>query len=315
MSWPPPRWWSSTSGSRPLAAQLAPAALVQVVTAKLNWEALPAHGVVRLVSGDGVAQPPGEPLAVDVVPALAVAAEAAALATVSDLAAVRPLAGLTVVVTRPADQADALATPLERLGARVVCCPPSPSRRPMTAGGLPSVQLSAQPQRYDWIVVTSVNGARRLLAHVADARSLAGVRLAAIGPATAAVLAEAHLPADLVPPRFVAESLLDTFPPPPPPGGRVLFGPRRGRPRRVTQRAGRGRLAGRRGPRLPHGARPAPTGGAARRSGRRHDLFHVAVHLRTVRRIWRQRAPGAGGGQHRPGHQRGDPHRWRGGDG
>ena len=46
-----------------------------------------------------------------------------------------------------------------------------------------------------------------------DGRDLAGVRLAVIGPATAAVLARHHLVADLVPERFVAESLLDAFPP------------------------------------------------------------------------------------------------------
>lgn len=43
-------------------------------------------------------------------------------------------------------------------------------------------------------------------------RDLAGVRLAAIGPGTADVLADHHLIADLVPERFIAESLLEAFP-------------------------------------------------------------------------------------------------------
>ena len=76
-------------------------------------------------------------------------------------------------------------------------------------------------------MVTSPNGAQRLLAALAaagrDARALGGVRLAAIGPGTADVLAQAHLVADLVPERFVAESLLDAFPDARPDGGGVLL--------------------------------------------------------------------------------------------
>jgi uroporphyrinogen-III synthase len=69
---------------------------------------------------------------------------------------------------------------------------------------------------YDWLVLTSPNGARRLLAALRaagrDARALGSTRLAAIGSGTADVLAAANLVADLVPPRFVAESLLASFP-------------------------------------------------------------------------------------------------------
>jgi uroporphyrinogen-III synthase len=47
-----------------------------------------------------------------------------------------------------------------------------------------------------------------------DARDLGGVRVAAIGPGTAAALAAGNIRADLVPERFVAEGLLDVFPTP-----------------------------------------------------------------------------------------------------
>jgi len=47
-----------------------------------------------------------------------------------------------------------------------------------------------------------------------DARSFGGVRLAAIGPGTAAALRARNLVPDLVPARFVAESLLESFGPP-----------------------------------------------------------------------------------------------------
>ena len=78
------------------------------------------------------------------------------------------------------------------------------------------------------MVLTSPNGARRLLDAVRDggrdARAFAQDGLAAIGTGTAEVLASANLVVDLVPPRFVAESLLDAFPGSTgPAGGRVLL--------------------------------------------------------------------------------------------
>ena len=47
--------------------------------------------------------------------------------------------------------------------------------------------------------------------------------MAAIGPGTTAAIARHGVRADLVPPRFVAESLLEAFPEPDPPGARVLI--------------------------------------------------------------------------------------------
>jgi uroporphyrinogen-III synthase len=68
---------------------------------------------------------------------------------------------------------------------------------------------------YDWVVVTSPNGAARVGAALdgagLDARAFAGARVAAIGPATAAALRTIGVRADLVPERFVAESLLDAM--------------------------------------------------------------------------------------------------------
>jgi uroporphyrinogen III methyltransferase/synthase len=78
---------------------------------------------------------------------------------------------------------------------------------------------------FDWVVFTSANGVdaffdRGLVPHGRDARALAPVRIAVIGPGTAATLARRGLSADLLPERFVAESLLDAFPAGP---GRVLL--------------------------------------------------------------------------------------------
>ncbi len=64
---------------------------------------------------------------------------------------------------------------------------------------------------YDWLVFSSSNGVDALLGRLRargqDARTLHGVKLAAIGTGTADRLAHHHLVADLVPPEFVAESL------------------------------------------------------------------------------------------------------------
>jgi uroporphyrinogen-III synthase len=80
---------------------------------------------------------------------------------------------------------------------------------------------------YDWIVLTSPNGAQRLLTAIeevgGDARSFGAAKVAAIGPGTAAALARVGIRADLVPERFVAESLLDALSTPAEGQARVLL--------------------------------------------------------------------------------------------
>ncbi|HEY6533042.1 MAG TPA: uroporphyrinogen-III C-methyltransferase [Acidimicrobiales bacterium] len=125
----------------------------------------------------------------------------------------RPLFGRRVVVTRPAHQASALAAPLRAAGAEPVAVPTIDIVDPADGGAALSA-AAADLSVYDWVVLTSANGAERFCAALRDGRDLAGVRLAAIGPGTADALARHHLVADLVPERFVAESLLDAFPAP-----------------------------------------------------------------------------------------------------
>ncbi|HEX6166365.1 MAG TPA: uroporphyrinogen-III C-methyltransferase [Acidimicrobiales bacterium] len=129
----------------------------------------------------------------------------------------RPLFGRRIVVTRAREQASELVARLAALGAATVEVPAIAVAEPADGGAA----LAAAVDRvaagaYDWLVLTSPNGARRLLAGLRaagrDARALGSTRLAAIGPGTADVLAAANLVADLVPPRFVAESLLASFP-------------------------------------------------------------------------------------------------------
>ncbi len=119
-----------------------------------------------------------------------------------------PLAGLGVVVTRPAAQAGPMAERLMALGARIV-------RVPLLAVDAPAdvaaaVAVLREAGRFDLAVFVSTNAVERGLALLGEAGGLPpGLRLAAIGRATAEALrARARAP-DLVPAgRFDSEALL-----------------------------------------------------------------------------------------------------------
>ena len=134
----------------------------------------------------------------------------------------RPLFGKRVVVTRPRAQASILVDRLRELGAIPIEIPTIEIADPAD-GGEALAEAVDRLGDYDWVALTSPNGAERLLGALHDARDLGGVGLAAIGPGTAAVMAAANLVADLVPERYVAEGLLEVFPEPPDDGGRVLL--------------------------------------------------------------------------------------------
>ncbi len=136
----------------------------------------------------------------------------------------RPLFGRRVVVTRAADTASSFSATLRRLGADVVELPAIVIEAPADGGDrLRGAVHRVAQGAYQWLVFTSANGVGRFFAEVPDARSLGSVAVAAIGPGTAQALAAQRVVADLVPERFVAESLLDAFPDPPVGGGRVLL--------------------------------------------------------------------------------------------
>ena len=124
-----------------------------------------------------------------------------------------PLFGRTIVVTRPRAEALRAAEGLDYLGAEALIAP--------TVEILPPVNYAAVDaalaviESYDWLIFTSGNGVRffldRLLAMGRDLRALGRVRIAAIGPATAGVLAEYRLRADLLPERYRSEELADAL--------------------------------------------------------------------------------------------------------
>ncbi len=121
----------------------------------------------------------------------------------------RPLAGVRAVVTRAAGQAGELRNALEALGATTVAFPTLVLRAP--ADSRPLDRAIDRLALYDWLLFTSANGVRRFFERLerrgCDLRAVGHLRLAAIGPGTAETLAEYRLRADVVPPRYVAESL------------------------------------------------------------------------------------------------------------
>jgi len=114
---------------------------------------------------------------------------------------------MRVVVTRPRAQAGPIVVALEEIGATVVECPLIEIERtsddPIDGTG------------YDWLVVTSPNGAAEL-----GRRGRNLPRVAAIGPGTAETLRTIGIDPAFVAKESTQEGLLREFPQP---AGRVLF--------------------------------------------------------------------------------------------
>lgn len=115
------------------------------------------------------------------------------------------LAGRKVVVTRAAEQADDLAALLTAAGAVPVVVPLIEiAAEPGAAAAL----AAEHPDRFEWLVVTSPNGAQAYAA----AQSVTPPAVAAVGTTTAAALSAAGLRATLVPAVQRATGLLAEFP-------------------------------------------------------------------------------------------------------
>jgi uroporphyrinogen-III synthase len=112
-----------------------------------------------------------------------------------------------VIVTRPRDQAGPLVRRLEENGHAVVECPLIEIER--------TSDEEIDASGYDWVIVTSPNGADEIARR---GRNLP--QLAAVGPGTAERLVEHGLRAAFVPRVSSQDGLLAEFPQP---AGRVLF--------------------------------------------------------------------------------------------
>jgi uroporphyrinogen III methyltransferase / synthase len=146
-------------------------------------------------------------------PAVAVFGEVVALRDGLNWYETRPLLGKRIVVTRTRKQASVLSNKLRELGAHVIELPTIRIEPPSNLREF--AELVQDAHIYDWIVFTSANGVEAFFdiffKLYDDAREIGGVRIAAIGPATAQRVKDFHLHVDLQPEEFVAEAVVKEF--------------------------------------------------------------------------------------------------------
>jgi uroporphyrinogen III methyltransferase/synthase len=125
----------------------------------------------------------------------------------------RPLFGRRIVVTRRSEQAGSFAQRLAELGADVLEVPTIKITQPKETDAIVDALLGLNA--YDWLVFTSVNGVTAFFdiffRRFQDMRDIGGVRIAAVGPATAAKLRELHLQVDLTPDEFTGKKIAAAF--------------------------------------------------------------------------------------------------------
>ena len=121
----------------------------------------------------------------------------------------RPLFGQRVVVTRTREQASELSRQLLELGAEVLEIPTIKIEPPNEKNDLKDALMGLH--EYDWVVFTSPNGVTTFFDYFFkafdDLRDIGGVKIAAVGPATAAKLKELHLKVDAMPEEYVSSKV------------------------------------------------------------------------------------------------------------
>src|ERR1700688_162244 len=124
--------------------------------------------------------------------------------------AAHALSGVRVLVGRARHQAGALSAELRKLGATVIEIPFIEIRQPRSFTPLDSALKNLS--RYDWLILTSVNGVEALWQRMAalhlSKSSLKHLHVAAIGPATKKSIESRGGKVAIVPREYVAESVV-----------------------------------------------------------------------------------------------------------
>jgi uroporphyrinogen-III synthase len=126
----------------------------------------------------------------------------------------QPLTGVRVLVGRARHQAGALSAELRKLGADVLEIPFIEIRKPRSFRPLDTALRNLAS--YDWLILTSVNGVDAMWERMLHKRWTrkyregvsAGLRVAAIGPATKKAIERRGGKVDVVPKEYVAESVV-----------------------------------------------------------------------------------------------------------
>ncbi|HPL63766.1 MAG TPA: uroporphyrinogen-III C-methyltransferase [Syntrophales bacterium] len=178
--------------------------------AVIRWGTTPDQKTVQGTLGDIVRKAAENMISP---PAVLVVGEVVMLRGVLNWFEAKPLFGKGVVITRPEEQAREFAGLLFERGARPVLFPTIRIAPP--AGWSRMDDALARIASFDWIVFTSANGVRSFFDRLArlgmDARRLGGAKICAIGPATARLVKGFGLGVDLVPQRFISESVVEAF--------------------------------------------------------------------------------------------------------
>jgi len=125
----------------------------------------------------------------------------------------RPLFGQRIVVTRAREQSGMLSRPLRERGADVLEIPVIKIIAPKKKD--PIKEAIQSLNSYDWLVFTSPNGVieffKLFFQLHQDLRDIGGVRIAAVGPATAQKVKECRLQVDAMPEEFVSKKIIDAI--------------------------------------------------------------------------------------------------------
>jgi uroporphyrinogen III methyltransferase/synthase len=123
------------------------------------------------------------------------------------------LRGQSVVVTRASDQAASLVRSLRDYGADILEIPVIRIAPPKKIA--PLAEALSGLNGYDWMVFTSANGVSQFFEiffrRFQDLRDIGGVRIAAVGPGTAAKIKEFHLQVDVVPEEHTTIKLAEAL--------------------------------------------------------------------------------------------------------
>ncbi|MGV3772545.1 MAG: uroporphyrinogen-III C-methyltransferase [Verrucomicrobiales bacterium] len=146
-------------------------------------------------------------------PAIAVIGEVVHLRDQLNWFEKRSLFSKKVVVTRTRDQASQLTQLLSERGADVMEIPTIKIQPPDNRSDLADALLALG--EYDWIVFTSPNGVTAFFEYFLkafeDIRALGNLRVAAVGPATAAKVKEYHVRVDVMPEQYIAAKIADAL--------------------------------------------------------------------------------------------------------